>query len=30
MNDMVKDARAIPKDFMKCYGYGIYAGKKPL
>ena len=30
MNDMVKDARAIPKDFTKCYGYGIYAGKKPL
>jgi len=30
INDMVKDARAIPKDFMKYYGYGIYAGRKPL
>ena len=30
INDMVKDARDIPKDFTKCYGYGIYAGKKSL
>lgn len=30
VNDMIKDARDIPKDFTKCYGYGIYTGKKPL
>ena len=30
VNDMVKDARAMPKDFMKWCGYGIYTGKKPL
>ncbi len=30
MNDMVKDAMAMPRDFMKYCGYGIYAGKKPL
>ena len=28
INDMVKDARNMPKDFTKCYGYGIYAGRK--
>ncbi len=30
INDMVKDARSIPKDFIKYYGYGIYTGRKPL
>jgi arsenite methyltransferase len=30
INGMVKDARDIPKDFKKYYGYGIYAGIKPL
>ena len=30
MNDMARDAMAMPRNFMKYYGYGIYAGKKPL
>jgi len=30
MNDMVRDAMHMPRDFMKYRGYGIYAGKKPL
>jgi arsenite methyltransferase len=30
MNYMARDAMTIPRDFMKCYGYGIYSGKKPL
>lgn len=30
INEMVRDARNMPKGFTKYYGYGIYSGKKPL
>jgi hypothetical protein len=29
-NDMDRDARNMPKHLTKYYGYGIYAGRKPL
>jgi len=30
MNYMARDTMTMPRDFIKYYGYGIYAGKKPL
>jgi hypothetical protein len=30
MNYMARDAMTMPRNYMKYYGYGIYAGKKPL
>lgn len=30
VNDMAVNAMGISKDFMNYYGYGIYAGRKPL
>ncbi len=30
MNYMARDAMTMPRNFMKYYGYGIYADKKPL
>lgn len=30
MNYMARDAMTMPRNYMKYYGYGIYAGKKSL
>ena len=30
INYMARDAMTMPRNFMKYYEYGIYAGKKPL